>query len=74
VTLEAYDQPTSASPPYELSDKGEYPPDPMTNFANLAIAAGPNPVGAWQQDNFVNTFGEHTAISADGRSIQLYYR
>ena len=73
-TLEAYEQPSAQAIPYDLNASDEYPPDPLTTFYDIAISAGPNPLGPWVRADVLSIFGERSIIGADGTSVQLCYR
>lgn len=49
---------------YQIGDRSDYPPAPMTSMSAIFIAAGgANPPVPWQIKNVVDNCGEHSTIA-----------
>jgi hypothetical protein len=78
VTLEAYENNTSMSPPYDLFSASEYPATGSSAFRALDIQTGGTAAtGSWSPpQNLVFNYGEHTVIAVDSPTngeVDIFY-
>jgi hypothetical protein len=76
-TLEAYENGTTKTPPYDLNTASEYPDTDHLAFQGISIEAGSALSSLnWQADDYVSTFGEHTTIanpSPSSGEVDIYF-
>jgi hypothetical protein len=77
-TLEAYELQGAHTPPYDLDQPTEYPPNASIAFGAIDIVTSDvNPSGSWQVSDFVKDYGEHTAIVSNTSTrgeVDIYFR
>jgi hypothetical protein len=77
VTLEAYENGSSAPPPYDLNAVSEYPPCGATAFKTINIRNGSGQSVNWAVNDIVRNFGEHTRIVSNSETegeVDICYR